>query len=219
MTAPALPRPRLTFDEASHTYELMHPSGGPGEALPSVTTVMRTVGLISFEGIPERVLAAARDRGTRCHKAAQYLTEGTLDWSTVDDSERGYVEAYARFLDEASFECLAQEQRLWHPVYRYAGTTDAVGHWHGAPAVLDLKTGDPMLVKAHVQLAAYEQCLRALPPIEWLDVTANTPITRVSVAVRKDGTYSTHVHRDARDHQTWLAALTVYREIARGRHS
>lgn len=203
----ALATPQLAFDEAAHRYTL------DGHELPSVTTVMRAVGLITFEGIPERVLEAARARGTRCHKAAQYLTEGTLDWDTVDIAERGYVEAYARFLEDATFVPLAQEQRLWHPVFRYAGTTDAIGEWHGSPAVLDLKTGDPALVCAHVQLAAYEACLRAIPPVEWLDMTSSTPITRVSLAIRKDGTYTSHVHRDPRDLHTWLAALTVYREI------
>lgn len=208
----ASPKPTLLFDEPAHTYTLVT-TGGAAERLPSVTTILRTVGLINFVGVPEHVLEAARARGTRCHKAAQFLTEGTLDWSSVDEADKPYVEAYGRFLADAEFEVLAQEQRLYHPVYRYAGTTDAVGYWHGGPAVADLKTGDPHLVAAQFQLAAYEQCLRALPPLEWLDFDKATPITRVSVAVRKDGTYTAHPHRDASDHRTWMAALQVYRAI------
>lgn len=208
------PSPVLSFDEPTHTYALHH-DGGPVEALPSVTTILRTVGLINFEGVPEPVLEKARARGTRVHKAAQFLTEGTLDWPSVDEAERGYVIAYGKFLADARFEVLAQEQRLWHPVHRFAGTTDAVGYWDGGPAVADLKSGDADAVGARFQLAAYEACLRALPPLEWLDFAPSTPIARISIAVRKNGTYKADVYRDPGDHRTWMAALTVFRAIQR----
>lgn len=208
--------PRLEFDGPTHTYTL-HALDGGARVLPSVTTILKTVGLINFEGVPAGILEKARDRGTRVHKAAQYLTEGTLDWSTVDPAERGYVDAYARFLAESKLRVLAQEVRLWHPTYGIAGTTDAVGWWDGRPAVADLKSGNPDLVAARYQLAFYAMMLRESPPLEWIDVTTSTPITRISIAVRKDGTYRADVYTDPRDHQIAMAALSLYRAIEQQR--
>lgn len=207
-----LPTPRLTFDDPTHTYELVH-DGGPIEPLPSVTTVLRTVGLINFDGVPGRILEGAQSRGTRVHKAAHYLTEGTLDWSSVAEEEKGYVEAAAAFLRDARFQVLAQEQRLYHPVFRIAGTCDMTGHWDDQPAVGDWKSGNASAVAAKYQLAWYALMLRAVPPLEWLDFTTTTPIVRVSIELKRTGTYKSEVYRDPHDTQVAVAALTVYRAI------
>jgi hypothetical protein len=205
--------PRLEFDAEMHRYTLVGVDGSARD-LVSVTTVLRTVGLINFEGVPAGILEKARDRGTRVHKAAQYLTEGTLDWTTVDESERGYIDAYARFLKDSRFRVLAQEVRLWDAAYGLAGTTDAVGWWDGHPAVADLKSGNPDMVAARYQLALYARMLRDRPPLEWIDFDPKAdPITRISIAVRRDGTYRADVYTDPRDYQIAMAALTVYRAI------
>ncbi len=197
----------LTFNAASHQYFV------DGVELPSVTTILRAVGLIDFSGVPAHILANAQARGVRLHVAAQLLTEGTLDWDSVDVSERGYVEAYARFLAEARFVVLAQEVRLYSPTHQIAGTTDAIGWWDGRPAVADLKSGDPDAVAARYQLALYALLLRETPPVEWIDWTPSSPLMRVSIAVRRDGTYRADVYTDPRDTQVALAALAVYRAI------
>lgn len=211
-------RPVLTFDEPTHTYELHHPDG-PVEALPSVTTILRAVGLINFDGVPEKVLDKAKARGSRVHRAAQFLAEGTLDWDTVDPTERGYVEAAARFLGDAKFAILGQEYRLYHPVYRLAGTCDLFGFWQGSPSVGDYSTGDAVAAAKRYQLAWYATMLRTLPPLEWIDFAPSTPILRVSIELHKDGTYTADVHRDPTDYQVAMAALNVFRAIEqKGRH-
>lgn len=201
--------PVLHFTEESHLYHL------DGKRLPSVTEIMRKVGLIDFSGVPEGILEAARQRGTRVHKAAQFLTEGALDWASVDDIDRGHVEAAARFIEQSEIEILGQERRLYHPTWQYAGTCDVIAWWHDGAAVADYKTGQPEHVCAHVQLAAYSEALRALPPEEWWQWDPQTPIARLSVALRKDGTYRVERHTSPRDFSIFMSALTVYREIER----
>jgi hypothetical protein len=208
MTAPLV----IDFDEAAHRYVVN------GEEWLSVTTVLARVGLIDFSGIPRGILEAAQNRGTRVHKAAHYLTEGTLDWDSVVIEERGYVEAAAAFLKAAEFEVLAQERRIAHPTYRYAGTADIIGWWQGRPAVGDYKTGDPDDVAADLQLSAYAEALRAVPPPEWFDFTPATPIARVSIRLFKDGRYLPEVYdrpENARDFSKFLAALTTAQEQLR----
>jgi len=198
---------RLTFEPEAHRYEL------DGAEVLSVTTILQRAGLISFDGVPERILLAARERGTRVHKAAQFLTEGTLDWATVDETERPYVEAAARFLSDAGFHVLGQERRVYHPTHRYAGTVDLFGTWSGSFAIADYKTtaGKPSDVCADLQLAAYAEALRADPPVEWFDIVSSSPIARLGVALRKDGTYRVERYDDPRDFSHFLACLTVVR--------
>lgn len=207
---------RLTFDEARHAYTLEGPGAAP-RVLPSVTEILRAVGLIDLSRIPAHYLDAARDRGTRVHHAAHHLSEGTLEWSTVLEEERGYVEACAAFLTSSGFVMSAQEVRLYSAVLGYAGTTDALGYWQGEPADADYKTGDPNLVAAQYQLAAYVHAIREglartpPTPVEWLDVAPTTPIRRLSVRLRRNGTYQITEYRKPTDSSVWLAAVTVYR--------
>lgn len=206
--------PTLHFDAADHRYELHHQGGGV-ETLPSVTTILRAAGLIDFSGAPSAVLAGAQARGTRVHTALHYAAEGTLDWSTVSVDDRPYVDAGMAFLTTAQFRPLCLEHRLWHPAYRFAGTTDLVGWWGDSPAVADYKTGRAADVAADLQLAAYAGCLRTSPPLAWMDVTLSTPIVRVSVELTKTGTFRTEVYRNPNDFTTFLSCLTVYREQER----
>lgn len=197
----------LQFDPLAHVYTL------DGVAVPSVTTILSATGLVSFDGVPQRTLEAARARGTRVHQAVHYLSEGLLDWETVHEADRGYVEAGAAFLRDSGFLAHGQERRLFHPVHRYAGTVDLFGLWDGQHAVADYKTtaGNPADVCAHLQLAAYAEALRAAPPDEWFDLTPTQPIARLGVALHDDGTYRVDRYRDPRDFSVFLAALTVFR--------
>lgn len=208
--------PRIEFDAAEHRYWLVW-DGRRVEA-PSTTGILRRVGLINLSHVNPERLARARDRGRRVHQAAQYLTEGTLDWSSVAVGDRGYVDAYARFLTDSKARILRQEVRLADPLQVVCGTTDALGWWDGAPAIFDLKTGDPELVAARYQLASYERMLRILAsqaPKEWIEFDPrSTPIARVSVGVRADGTYKPQVYdKAARDASRWQAAVTIYRTL------
>jgi hypothetical protein len=204
----------IDFDEAEHRYLVN------GEEWLSVTTALARVGLIDFSGVPLGIIEAAQRRGTRVHKAAHYLTEGTLDWDSVVIEERGYVEAAAQFLADARVDVLDQERRLAHLLYRYAGTADVIGWWNGGPAVLDYKTGDPDDVAADLQLAAYAEALRAHPPVEWFDFTPATPIARVSIRLYRDGKYDPEEYtgpKHARDFPKFLNALaTAQEQVARG---
>lgn len=216
MTATVHAGVRLEFDAEDHRYELVS-ADGTRRVLPSVTTILRTVGLVDFGMVNRDVLERARARGERVHRALHYYAEGTLDWSSVSDIDRPYVEAGAFFLSASLFKPLGMEHRLWSPTYGYAGTTDLYGWWDGQPAVADYKSGDWRDARADLQLAAYAAALREQPPVEWIDVTPTTPIVRISVEVKRTGKVSTMVHRDPCDFARFQAALAVFRERDRYR--
>jgi hypothetical protein len=68
----------LEFDAATHTYRL------DGELVPSVTTVLKSVGLVEYSHIPQDVLQAAAHRGTAVHYALELLDRGELDYESLD---------------------------------------------------------------------------------------------------------------------------------------
>ena len=151
----ASPKPvSFEFDAVSHTYRL------DGEVVPGVTSVLKSVGIIDYSFIPQEILQRASKRGTAVHLALQYLDEGCLDRTSVDVEHRGYIEAYERFVTESGFEPAHIEHRVYHPVYRYAGTLDRTGLLNGTLTILDFKTG--LVLPGHaLQLAAYANCLAA----------------------------------------------------------
>lgn len=223
---------RIEFDEPAHTYAVVRvdAEGREQRHVPrwSVTGVLKAAGYLAFDRIPLATLEAARDRGTRVHRALQFYTEGTLDWSTVAESDQGYVESGAALLESGQIEVLAQEVRVWHPQWDYVGTLDLLAWWQGGAAVLDFKSGDPADVAAHLQTAAYVEALRALialgqGPIELIDTAPGDPITRASIALRRDGKIAQLVPYAGAEHvQDWplfqAALMTVrHRETLRGR--
>ena len=71
----------LVFRESDHTYWL-------GDVqVPGVTTVLAILG--GYEGIPERILRKAADRGTAVHKITELDDAGTAVLG-VDDGCGGH---------------------------------------------------------------------------------------------------------------------------------
>ena len=199
----------LTFDPVKHQYRFH------GLRVPGVTTILRSVRLIDFEGVGRGVLDAARERGHAVHDAVMFDCDGALDEATVDAEFLGYVDAARQWRLDCHFEPVGVEYALYHPTYRYAGTADLVGWLNGEPAVVDWKTGRASDVCADLQLGAYGAALRQLPPVEWFDMTGGTPIMRIGVELHADGTYRSHRYTRAQDFALFLNALTIYREQER----
>ncbi len=200
----------ITFIEESHEY-----IDAGGVRWPSVTEILERVGLVDFSSIPKPIRLAALSHGRRVHRAAHFLTEGTLDWSSVAEEEKGYVEACAGFLTASEFEIAGQERLIWHPRYRYAGTTDAFGWWHGGHAIADWCTGDLVDSAKDLQTSGYAEALRVRPPVEWLDFTTVSPIARVGVHLKKNGKFSTAPFADPQDWPKFLAATSIVHEQLR----
>lgn len=186
---------RLEFDAATHTYRL------DGEPIPSVTTVLKSVGLVAYSHIPQEVLQEAAQRGTAVHKALELLDRGELVRETIDPSLEGYIVAYERFLSDSAFVPGHIEHRVFHGLYRYAGTLDRTGMLGGSLVVLDFKTG--LALPGHaIQLAAYANCLKG-----------PRRFRRIALQLCGDGTYRVHEYplsEMARDIDLFLAALSVH---------
>lgn len=142
----------LKFYDEGHIYEYR------GERIPSVSEILRFMSREVYGDIDKYVLDNAAQRGTAVHSATEALDR----YGTVECSEDiyGYIQAYARFLNEHTVEWKYIEAPIAHRRMKYAGTIDRAGMVDGCFAIVDLKTNAAIkkpLVKA--QLNGYRKLL------------------------------------------------------------
>lgn len=175
----------LTRDE-NHIYRLN------GEVLPSITQVLSDVGIVDYNAIPQDQREAAMAKGRLIHLQTELDDKGLLDESIAD---MGYIDGWRAFREAWGFVPVHREQMLYHPVFLYAGTPDAVSE----DEVVEIKTGTPQSWVRY-QLAAQAALCKVTK--------------RVAVALPGNGTYRAYQFRAAdfrRDFDVFLSALTVYR--------
>lgn len=189
----------FAFDRAAHRYTL------DGKELVSVTTVL---GLLeNFDRVPAAVLERARQRGARVHAAINAYNRGAF--STSGDVElESYVDAWARFLSDASATVVASEQPVYHRQLGYAGTPDCVLSWRGDRRLLipDIKTSYEVPMTVGAQTAAYAVAYDSRRSVE-----------RACVHLKPDGSYSLHMRDDQADWSLFLSTLNVYRFLEKNR--
>jgi hypothetical protein len=182
----------LTFDPIPHEYRV------DGVRVPSVTEILRQ--LTDFSGIPAAVLEAKRDLGQRVHFACQLDDENDLDASSVEDDVAPYLAAWRKFLAESGAKIVSNEERVYDPILRYAGTLDNVLDIAGVHWLTDKKTSIYTPIAAGPQTSAYLRARRD-----------PRPMSRAAVRLRPDGTYRFDALYGADDFSTFLACLNIYR--------
>jgi len=172
---------RLRFKPETHEYSWDE------TPVPSVTQVIDYFSLMDTRFYPEWV----KDRGRAVHLACEYDDDGSLDESSLDPRIMGRVRGYRKFEAEIEHAWEMTETRLYHPVYRFAGTLDRAGFMYIngklCQVVLDLKSG-ANLPCYWLQLAGYVLLVTIIHkeknPLNW---------HRVVLQLNDDGTYKPHV--------------------------
>ena len=179
----------LQFDEATHTYTVN------GVEYPSVTTILKDVGLIDTSG--PWYTDWHRDRGTQVHLATALDDANDLDTETLDPAIKPYLSAWWSFMGESRCKIIDIERRAHHPRMMYAGTIDRVVRWGAGDAIIDIKCGPPSRWHG-LQTAAYKALVGGL---SW---------RRATVHLSDDGTFKVASHNDNSDHDAWNSALALY---------
>jgi hypothetical protein len=175
----------ITFIEDGHIYR-----DEAGRELPSVTTILKEVGLIESHGTEWHM-----DRGSAVHRTIELHEKGTLDESVLDPVLRPYLQAWMDCKAKTGLQVEEMERVVAHPVYRYAGRVDGIGTLGGKTALSDIKTGAFQRWWI-LQSAAYNlitKCAR-----------------QISIELRDDGTWGMTEHKDKTAAGKFLACLTVY---------
>lgn len=181
------------FEPVEHVYHYA------GRRLPSVTEILKDVGLIDVSG--PWFTDEARTRGTYVHRAIELFAAGRLDESSVHESLVPYFTAFQRWLVDERIEVLGTEERVFDTTLGYAGTLDIRGMRQVAGRthliVADVKTG-AMPPSVAVQLAAYSRTLTGF----------HHPY---SLRLTPGGSYeSRSLVTDIGADEDWLAALRLY---------
>lgn len=141
--------PELQFEEQRHIYSL------GGVNIPSVSTIMRPLTNSYYGGIDVAVLNAAAKRGRTVHQAIEnFLLFGIDD---LPPEHEGYYRAFKSWWNEKKPQIIETESRVYHKVYRYAGTADlSCLIDNGLAVCVDFKTSVQIVdMLARVQLEAY----------------------------------------------------------------
>jgi hypothetical protein len=133
----------IQFDPIQHRFTLN------GEAVPSVTTILKAGGWIDTTFFTEE----GRRRGEIVHQATALLDQQRLDWLSIPEEYRGYVLSYEKARDLLKLgirriEFIVHKGKLW------AGIEDREAMWERQLAVVELKTGAPAL-SDKLQMAGY----------------------------------------------------------------
>jgi hypothetical protein len=149
----------LVFYAEDHSY-WTPPGRDGGRRIPNVTSILGATGIsVDFEALdamsPGRI-ELKRQLGSAVHADAHALDDDDLDWATVHEAVRPYLEAWMVW--KANYRVLpaSRERRLYHPGRGYCGTLDGIFGIDGKRVLVDIKTGDPDDAGAHLQTAAYQ---------------------------------------------------------------
>ena len=139
---------RPDFNEEKHEYSY------GGKQLPSVTTVIKKVLNIEY---PDYAIYHAT-RGTYVHKAIELWFKGVLDFKTIDEAVKPYLDSFIKFQEKAKIEPVILEERFADKNISFAGTVDIVGKVKGKTYLFDIKTGQKQ-DSYNAQMAGYKKLL------------------------------------------------------------
>jgi hypothetical protein len=175
--------PYVSFNRERHEYTWHENPATTGKIIPSVTQIISENNLsFDFSSLPNLDLAWYGDRGTKIHKACDYIDQKRFDISTADKRIQGYLNSYKEAVDFWGFDVLESELLVWDKLGRYAGTLDRIVkvrkdsrfnkqfRENGLIAQIDIKSGSPHPSHGY-QTAAYNLCLDG----DWNEYSRHIP--------------------------------------------
>lgn len=188
----------LELDLEEHSYRM------EGVRIAGVSEILGGLGIVDRSWFTDY----GRERGKAVHEALEYHLCGGVDWSSVEERIKPYVDAALLFLSDAKVKPglgTFVERPIWHPLFKYAGTPDLVCDAFGEPAIPDWKSGG-IGEAAGLQTAAYEMAARIAYPLPGKGQTRR----RMAVQLFDTGKYRKTDLQDGFDYAHFTAAVTLY---------
>ncbi len=179
----------LEFIEDTHTYL---DAGSPRQ---SATQMLKSAGLVNYDGIKPDVLEEARRRGVHLHAMTEaHDKREEVDPLWMSEKEWNYFQGYLAFLRDTRVRWSEVERRMVVTLFgcRVGMTFDRLGLWRdGMRALGELKfTAAPSPVWG-IQLAIYEMGVTGRSSVGYMH--------RFAVQVKPNGTYKIHWFNDPAD--------------------
>lgn len=125
----------FTFDERKHEYRIS------GVVVPSVTQIIGAAGLSGLDRVPADLLERNAAFGKAVHKAVELKCQEKLDYSTLDEALKPYVEQWDKFCNDFGYVSHMQEYRAVSHSLRVGFCIDNIGYAKSYRHIVDLKTG------------------------------------------------------------------------------
>lgn len=126
----------------------------------SVTQQLAIAGMVDFSMVRQEDLNYAAQRGQYVHEAVGLYLYDDLDVEGLDDSYRGYVKGFIKFMLENNIKVYSSEEIIYDDDLRTAGAYDIVcASFKGgeyANAVIEIKTPDTLPKTTGLQTAGYK---------------------------------------------------------------
>lgn len=184
----------LIFKEDTHSYFL-------GDVpIPSVSEIIKPIYQKIYGEIDKGTLKIAADRGTRIHRAIEFLSRYNL--FSVDSDISGYINAYQKFKsDHKDWELLHSEFKTYHKSLLYGMTIDQVCESPEGLIICDIKTTKIAHTNAwSVQLSAYKSGFES----------QHGKVSKiVALQLFEDGNYILHELKD--NFSIFLSCLEIYK--------
>ena len=186
----------LKFNEEKHQYFLY------GIHIPSVSEIIKPIHDKIYKSIDKNTLGIASDKGTRVHRAIEFMSKYALN--KFDEDIVGYVNAYKKFRDDnPTWELLHSEIRTYNKALLYGMTIDEVYQTEKGIVISDLKTTNTAHLGAwSVQLSAYKSGFESQ---YWDDKITDIYVLQIF----KDGDYKLYKLKD--NFLIFLSCLEIYR--------
>lgn len=185
----------ITLEEETHTYY-----DEKGATLPSVTQIIQH--FCDYNGIPQEVLDYKSEIGKAVHLATSLFDNDDLDIESIDPVISGYVDGWIKFRADTEIEITANEQIVYHPLYRFAGTLDREGIIGANNVLIDIKCTAMIARHVGVQLAGYD--------LARMHVRGPIRNRRLAVQLLQDGNYKVQAFEKCdEDERAFLASLEL----------
>jgi len=186
----------IRFAPETHTY-----SDNLGE-LPSVTTILKRLGIVEFKYVSEEDLSYKQELGTAVHEMLHLYDTDNLGKCPPDLEP--YLDGWIKFKKDTGCQILESEKIVWSKRYRFAGTLDRKMILYGEKTIVDIKTGvnHP---SGQLQTGGY-----LLADNEMIKKKAEQAKNRALVYLPGNGNYKIVNCPDRNDPMTFLACFSVY---------
>lgn len=174
--------------------------------LPSVTQILREVGLVDFSHVPDSVMIPAQDFGTAFHLARHLWDKQTLDINSLSEPLIPYLEGYKKFKKDFGFIVKPDEsERRLVSKLGFKGKPDIWPVIQGKRTLIDTKTSTGMYEATAIQEAGYDILL--------LEIGIKVD-RRWGLQLKENGTYNIEPYTKVTDKAVFLSALTLVKGVA-----
>lgn len=169
--------------------------------IPSVSEIIKPIYQKVYRKIDENTLEIAANRGTRIHRAIEFISK--YNFCGIDSDISGYIEAYREFQNtHKSWKLLHSELQTYHKFLLYGMTLDQIYETPQGLVICDIKTTKVSHPNAwSFQLSAYKSGFESQKSKKVSKI--------VALQLFEDGRYILHELKD--NFEIFLSCLEIYK--------